>query len=70
MKQCKKTISLKRFLNSLGVANWHSWILALSGKGHWRKSGSPQAHQAMSLKWFEKQGLYSLFSNHQRLTIN
>lgn len=70
LKQCKKTISLKRFLHSLGVANWHSWTLALSGKGHWCKSGSPQAHQAMNLKWFEKQGLYNLFSNHQRLTIN
>ena len=63
MKQCKKVISLKRLLQSLGVAKWHSWILALSGKGHWRKSGSPQASQAMSLKWFREQGLHSLEAN-------
>ncbi|MGY0408523.1 MAG: group II intron maturase-specific domain-containing protein, partial [Polaribacter sp.] len=70
LKQCKKTITMQRFLHSLGVEKWHSWILALSGKGHWRKSGSPQAHQAMNLKWFEKQGLYNLVSIHSRLTIN
>lgn len=70
LKQCKKTITMQRFLHSLGVEKWHSWILALSGKGHWRKSGCPQAHQAMNLEWFEKQGLYSLFSIHRRLTIN
>ena len=63
IKQCKKVISLKRFLHSLGVANWQSWILALSGSGHWRKSSCPQVHQGMNLKWFEAQGLYGLTPN-------
>lgn len=63
IKQCKKVISLKRFLHSLGVDNWQSWILALSGKGHWRKSSCPQVHQGMNLKWFEAQGLYGLTPN-------
>jgi RNA-directed DNA polymerase len=67
IKQCKRVISLKRFLRSMGVDNWLSWILALSGKGHWRKSGCPQVHQAMNLKWFEAQGLYGLAPNFRVL---
>ena len=60
LKQCKRAITLKRFLKSLGVPNWQSWILALSGKGWWRKSGCPQVHQAMNLKWFENLGLFNM----------
>lgn len=67
IKQTKKTIGLQRFLAKQGVAKWQSWILALSGKGYWRKSGSPQVHQAMNLKWFEEQKLYSLVSNYELL---
>ena len=69
LKQCKKVITVKRFLKSLGVPNYQSWILALSGKGHWRKSGCPQAHQAMNLKWFEKLGLFDLSLNYKMFTI-
>lgn len=65
IKQCKKVITLQRFLKKSGVATWQSWILALSGKGHWRKSGCPQVQQAMGLKWFEVQGLYNLALNHK-----
>ncbi len=67
IKQSKRTISLKRLLHSLGVPNWQSWIIALSGKGLWRKSGSPQVHQAFNLKWFEQQRLYNLSQNHKLL---
>ncbi len=64
LKQCKRVITLKRFMKSLGVPTWQSWIFALSGKGWWRKSGCPQAHQAMDLKWFENLGLYNLSANY------
>ncbi len=64
LKQCKRAITLKRFLKSLGVPNWQSWILALSGKGWWRKSGCPQVHQAMNLKWFEDLGLFNMSNNY------
>ena len=67
LKQCKRTITLQRFLESQGVDSWQSWILALSGKGHWRKSGCPQAHQALSNKWFDEVGLYNLTLNYDRL---
>lgn len=68
IKQCKRTITLQRFLVSLGIKKWQSWILALSGKGLWRLSGSPQSQQAMDTRWFDKQGLYNLTLNYVRLT--
>jgi group II intron reverse transcriptase/maturase len=68
IKQCKRTITLQRFLESMGVKKWQSWILALSGKGLWRKSNCPQANQAMGNRWFEEQGLYNLTLNYERLT--
>ena len=67
LKQCKRVITLQRFLESMGVKKWQSWLLALSGKGHWRKSNCPQANQAMGNEWFEKQGLYNLTLNYVRL---
>ncbi len=67
LKQCKRAITMQRFLVSRGVDIWQSWILALSGKGHWRKSGCPQAHQAISNKWFDDVGLYNLTLNYERL---
>jgi len=60
LKQCKKVIGVKRFLNKMGVSKWQSWILALSGKGWWRKSSCPQSHQAMNLLWFDFVGLYNM----------
>ena len=68
IKQCKRTITLQRFLESMGVKKWQSWILALSGKGLWRKSKCPKVNQAMGNQWFEEQGLYNLALNYKRLT--
>jgi RNA-directed DNA polymerase len=67
IKQCKRTITLQRFLKSRGVETWQSWILALSGKGLWRKSGCPQMNQALNNKWFDKTGLYNLSLNYEKL---
>ena len=67
LKQCKRTITLQQFLKSRGVDTWQSWILTLSGKGHWCKSGCPQMHQALSNKWFFEVGFYSLTLNYEKL---
>jgi len=67
IKQCKRTYTFQKFLVSLGVVKWQSWILALSGKGFWRLSGCPQVHQAMGSQWFDTQGLYNLSLNYARL---
>jgi RNA-directed DNA polymerase len=35
IKQCKRVSTLQQFLKKLGVKKRRSWMLALSGKGHW-----------------------------------
>ena len=60
LKQCKRAIGIVRFLKSLGVVEWRAWLLGLSGKGWYRKSGSPQAHEGMNNAWFDKIGLIDM----------
>jgi RNA-directed DNA polymerase len=67
LKQRKRAKPVADFLQNLGVPEWNAWILALSGKGWWRKAGAPQAQQAMSIAWFRAQGLVSLSGRHAEL---
>lgn len=67
LKQCKRAIGIVRFLRRLNVPEWRSWLLALSGKGWWRLSVTPQAHEGMNNHWFNEIGLYNLNENYQRL---
>jgi RNA-directed DNA polymerase len=69
LKQCKRAIGISRFLQSLGVPEWQSWMLASSGKGWWRLSLTWQSAMAMSLAWFRKIGLVSLSAKAAALTI-
>lgn len=64
LKQCKRPIGIFRFLVKQGVVKWQAWILALSGKGWYRKSSCPQAHQAMNRRWFDEIGLFNLEQNY------
>jgi RNA-directed DNA polymerase len=64
LKHCKRTKTQADFLRSLGVPEWRAWILALSGKGWWRKALSYQATEAMTLAWFQAQGLVPLLDRH------
>ncbi len=68
LKQCKRALPTARFLMQCAVPEWNAWILALSGKGWWRKSGTPQACQAMTNEWFKGQGLVSLINRYLELT--
>jgi RNA-directed DNA polymerase len=67
LKQCKRAKATADFLMQHGVAARNAWRLAVSGKGWWRRSGSPPAHQAMTLQWFAKLGLVSLQAHHATL---
>jgi RNA-directed DNA polymerase len=67
LKQRKRVKPIADFLQSLGVSEENAWKLALSGKGWWRKSGTPQANQAMTIAWFKVQGLVSLSERHAEL---
>jgi RNA-directed DNA polymerase len=60
LKQCKRSKTLIAFLVQQGVTKRNAQLLASSGKGKWRLSHVPQAHQAMGNKWFESIGLFSL----------
>jgi len=67
LKHRKRVKSIADFLESCGVPAYLAWILGLSGKGWWRKAGSPSAHHAMNLSWFEKLGLLSLTKRYAEL---
>jgi RNA-directed DNA polymerase len=67
LKQRKRVYGVMTFLRSQGVPEWRAWILALSGKGWWRKAGSPSAHEAMAITWFDKLGLVNLTKRYAML---
>jgi RNA-directed DNA polymerase len=69
LKHCKRTMSIANFLQECGVPEWRAWILALSGKGWWKLAGSPQAAEAMTIAWFDRQGLVSLANHYTALNI-
>lgn len=64
LKQCKRAIGTFRFLRERRVPTWRAWILALSGKGWYRRAAAPQAHEAMNQQWFDEIGLFSLLANY------
>lgn len=67
LKRLKRPYTTVKFLQKLGVPEWRAWILALSGKGWWRKAGSPGMHEAMSQTWFAKHGLIDPVGKYQTL---
>ena len=69
LKQRKRAVSISAFLRSLGVPRNRSWTTAACGKGWWRMSGTPAAHQAMSLRWFADQRLGSLLDRYEALKL-
>jgi len=60
LKQRKRAKPIFDFLRACGVPVRQAWVLALSGKGWWRKASSPPAQHAMNASWFERLGLISL----------
>ena len=64
LKQCKRAIGIARFLRQLGLPERRSWLLALSSKGWYHKSCTPQANEGMNNQWFSDLGLYSLIKNY------
>jgi group II intron reverse transcriptase/maturase len=60
LKQRKRTYSIYKFLVELGVSALESWKLALSSKGWWKLSLSPNISMAMSNEWFKALGLVNL----------
>ena len=67
LKHCKRAKTIADFLHGNGVPERRAWLLALSGKGWWRRAGSPQASEAMPVAWFTTLGLASLADHHAAL---
>jgi RNA-directed DNA polymerase len=67
LKQRKRQKAIAVFLISLGVPEINARRLGGSGRGWWRKAGSPPAHQAMNLAWFRSQGLVNLSERYVTL---
>jgi RNA-directed DNA polymerase len=60
LKQCKRVKPMVDFFVRQGVSPRQAWCTALSGKGWWRKSGTPVANQAMPSSWWDRLGLVNL----------
>jgi RNA-directed DNA polymerase len=60
LKQCKRVKPMVDFFVRQGVSLRHAWCTALSGKGWWRKSGTPVANHSMPSSWWEGLGLVNL----------
>jgi RNA-directed DNA polymerase len=60
LKQCKRVKTMAAFFVRQGVSLRHAWCTALSGKGWWRKSGTPTANQTMPANWWDSLGLVNL----------
>lgn len=69
LKQRKRAGPIAEFLQERGVPEWRSWILAGSGKGWWRLSGSPSVQEAMNDQWFRDRGLLSLSAKFGLLNL-
>jgi RNA-directed DNA polymerase len=67
LKQCKRPKAIAAFLIERGVPRRRIKLLAGTGKGWWRRSGTPPAHEAMDLQWFGAIGLVSLAAHHAAL---
>lgn len=67
LKQCRFMQPIANWLQRLGVPRRRAWLLAQSGKGWWRLSGSPPAAEGMSGAWFESLGLRSLSARYAQL---
>ena len=67
LKQCKRPKAIAALRIGNGVPAGRVRLLAGMGKGWWRRSGTPPAHEAMDLAWFRGQRLVSLAARHAAL---
>lgn len=67
LKQCKRTGTIARFLQQLGVPKDRAWKGASSGKGWWRCADTPPIHEGMNEAWFQSLNLVSLTQRYVQL---
>jgi RNA-directed DNA polymerase len=69
LKQRKRGKSISGLLRKMGVSAKSASRVGSSGKGPWRLADCPPVHRAMSIKWFQSQGLVSLVAKYDCLHI-
>lgn len=67
LRQRKRTHSIAQWLIMLGIEKVQAWRLAVSSKGWWRLSRTPQLHIALNNQWFSEIGLISIHKTRVRL---
>jgi RNA-directed DNA polymerase len=67
LKQRKRGTSITRLLRKLGVSVKSASRVGSSGKGSWRLADCPPVHRALSIKWFQSQGLVTLVAKYDSL---
>jgi hypothetical protein len=69
LKQLKRPYTIWKFSRGRGLEGETAWLGALSGKGWWLLSRTPQSHMSMTLKWFDELGLISLSVRWRELRL-
>lgn len=69
LKQCKRASGIFRFFKTLGVPKRKMWQIAVSRKGWWRLSSTPQANAGMNNKWFRTIELFDLMEFYNRYKL-
>jgi RNA-directed DNA polymerase len=64
LKQRKRGKSIAGLLRKMGLSAASASRVGSSGKGPWRLADTPQLHRAMSIQWFQSQGLVSLVAKY------
>jgi RNA-directed DNA polymerase len=67
LKQRKRGKSISGLLRKMGLSAASASRVGSSGKGPWRLADTPQLHKAMSIQWFQSQGLVSLVAKYDSL---
>lgn len=61
LKQCGRRYTIYKLLRNLDIANSASWNVVMYSQGWWEMTRKQAVNQAMSLTWFSRQGLKSLY---------
>ena len=61
LKQCGRRYTIYKLLRNLDIANRASWNVVMYSQGWWEMTRKLAVNQAMSLTWFSRQGLKSLY---------
>ncbi len=69
LKQRKRKHSIATWLQREGVTERNAWKLAMSDKGWWKLSQTPQVNHALPNVKFQEMGLYSLKEGYDTLKV-